>query len=279
MKFSKAYRLIVLVVSAGLACQWFYGGLYQIPSVSMQPLLYPGDVVWASGIAPIRRSDVMIFSFPEGDTVYERNTDVNYHEHKRYYGRAHCLRDTVELGRLVYVPIKSRQPYIKRCVGMPGDTLEVCPARLLINGQAIYGSGPCPVGEIQAAACSQDLLPETACTWKGDTPGAIQIPQKGLRVALNGCNLPFYARAIMTYEGNTLEIISNRIFINKIECSAYTFRQDYYFAVGDNYSDSKDSRVWGFVPADHLLGRAMMVFQPHATAGSASRWARLFRFM
>ena len=104
---------------------------------------------------------------------------------------------------------------------------------------------------------------------------------EGRRLPINDSgNIAIYARAIKEYEKNKLEIKGNDIFINGIKTNSYTFKLDYYWMMGDNRHDSLDSRYWGFVPEDHIVGKALFVWWSFAKEGSgfnSIRWNRIFR--
>lgn len=119
--------------------------------------------------------------------------------------------------------------------------------------------------------------------WTRDNYGPIWIPQKGVEVALDKENLPFYERIIAVYEGNSLEVTSDdRILINGEEARSYTFKQDYYFMMGDNRHNSLDSRYWGFVPEDHIVGKPSVIWfstDKNKSFPKNIRWRRLFKFV
>ena len=118
--------------------------------------------------------------------------------------------------------------------------------------------------------------------WTRDNFGPLWIPQKGVEVALTVENLPLYERIITAYEGNTLEVKDGVIYINGEEAHSYTFSQDYYFMMGDNRHNSLDSRYWGFVPEDHIVGKPALIWlsiDGNKKFPNNIRWRRFFKFV
>ena len=116
----------------------------------------------------------------------------------------------------------------------------------------------------------------TSLGWNTDNFGPIYIPQKGTTVKLDENSMPFYKRIISEYEGNQLDIIGNRYFINGEEVNFYTFKQDYYWMMGDNRQSSLDARMWGYVPFDHVVGKPVFIWFSKDDVNGGVRWNRMF---
>jgi signal peptidase I len=121
--------------------------------------------------------------------------------------------------------------------------------------------------------------------WNRDFYGPLKVPAKGWTVQLDRKNVKLYQEAIINYEGNTdIVLAGDKLLKNGQAMSSYTFKQDYYFMMGDNRHNSADSRFWGFVPADHIVGKAVFVWMsidPNKPLFSLDkiRWNRIFRFV
>ena len=119
--------------------------------------------------------------------------------------------------------------------------------------------------------------------WTRDNFGPLWIPQKGVTVKLNLENLPLYERIITSYEGNELSVEDDgTIRINGETVTEYTFRQDYYFMMGDNRHNSLDSRYWGFVPEDHIVGKPALIWlsiDGNRKFPGNIRWRRFFKIV
>jgi signal peptidase I len=115
--------------------------------------------------------------------------------------------------------------------------------------------------------------------WSVDNYGPIYIPKAGSTVELTSRSLPFYRRIIDVYENNDLEVKSDGIYINGVRSESYTFKQDYYWAMGDNRHNSEDSRAWGYVPHDHIVGKPLFIWfsTKEGSIGNGINWNRLFK--
>lgn len=137
------------------------------------------------------------------------------------------------------------------------------------------------VSKYIAQGANADVFPSASgYDWNQDNFGELWIPERGATAELTIDNLPLYSRIISVYEGNDLKVEGDKIFINGVEATSYTFEMNYYWMMGDNRHNSADSRFWGFVPEDHVVGRAAVIFLSLDANGSFPsniRWNRLFK--
>ncbi|HZE84744.1 MAG TPA: signal peptidase I, partial [Puia sp.] len=292
--------------------------------------------------SPIHRNDVVVFNFPAGDTVINKE---EYQSRITYYQVCRALGERVGLdsGRklvladpdqypIILRPVDMKENFIKRCVAIPGDTLVIREGRVYVNG--IPESDPPesetwyevktagqpldesvlkeeyaldmtkqeefqPLGEANnyrmllsrqarekmvKAGWVKSIVPEIdsigelfpydhAHRWTSDNFGPLWIPAKGVTMPLTLANYVLYERAIRVYERNKLEMKEGTIFLNDKPVTSYTFTMNYYFMMGDNRHDSEDSRFWGFVPEDHVVGQAWLIWM---SLDKGVRWNRLF---
>jgi signal peptidase I len=136
---------------------------------------------------------------------------------------------------------------------------------------------------INTAADDKEIYPLNGNKhWTRDNYGPVWIPKKGGTLKLTLDNIAVYERPIRAYEGNTLEVKDSTIYINGQPTDSYTFKMDYYWMMGDNRHNSADSRYWGFVPEDHIVGKPIFIWwssDPDRHGVSGIRWSRLFRLV
>ena len=361
----------------------FFFQAFKIPSSSMESSLYTGDHLFVSklaygpklpqtpltipfthnvivgkesystliqndykrlkGFGHVKTGDYVVFGFPHGDTVLVREPASDYYMYERTYGRDYTLK---HFGPVIARPADKKDHYVKRCVAVAGDTLEIKNGQVYINSEAqevwpgvqnsyrvvtngqrintvnldklglnlrelwyhpeLPGYPEMPLtaemlekvkGYSNVISVTQNIdvwpadYPDSELTifpfssaykWTRDNYGPLWIPKKGVEVELTLENLPLYNRIITSYEGNGLEVVDGRIFINGEEAQSYTFKQDYYFMMGDNRHNSLDSRYWGFVPEDHIVGKPAVIWlsiDGNKKFPKNIRWRRFFKFV
>lgn len=323
------------------------------------------------GLGHVKLNDIVVFNYPAGDTLCSADTykDQDYYalcsyigksllasqgmeqpdlkamnpvaqrdylENVMAMGRKYMKDNPVEYGEIITRPTDRRENYVKRCVGLPGQTLQIKNRIVYLNGKANkepdnvqysyyvklkgqmptelmdelgisnedmaslnqYGYLPLTqkaakklaarkdiVADIRLNTDAQtgDLYPLNAYTgWTRDNYGPVWIPKKGATVKLNMKNIAVYERPIRAYEHNDLKVKDGQIYINGRLAHSYTFKMDYYWMMGDNRHNSADSRYWGFVPEDHIVGKPIFIWwshNPDHPGFSGIRWSRLFNFV
>ena len=293
--------------------------------------------------SPVKRYDVVVFNFPEGDTVINKeeyqSVEPYYQVIRKFAGLDENKGREIVLANpskypLVIRPVDKRENYIKRCMGVSGDTLQVINSVVYINGQPAYvpphsqldytvvTSGQqldpdvmkeeynldtqnevTPTGapntyvmllteeakqKLLANKIAVSITPNIESStfqiypndnihkWSVDNFGPIWIPKKDATITLTPENYTIYQRPIRVYENNQLEMRDGKIYINGKEQNQYTFKMDYYWMMGDNRHQSQDSRYWGFVPEDHIVGSAWMIWMSWE---HGVRWNRMFKII
>ena len=254
------------------------------------------------GLSIIKHNDVVIFNFPEGDTIYEKNPEINYYVNSGENGSGCALADTIQYGKLHCLSTTNRQPFVKRCIALPGDTIQIINDTIFVNRKAI--NEPQTVLKLRRIHPVKTLTPENEtlganiggnksaytpifphlfkAKWGLSNFGPLYIPKKGNCINLTIQNLLYFRRVITAYEHNHLDTLGGKVFIDGVIQTNYTFKQNYYFMMGDNRDNSTDSRFWGFVPEDHIIGKASMIFwswNNQKEGWFKLRWSRLFRLI
>lgn len=346
------------------------------------------------GLGNIQQGDIVVFTYPAGDTIAEYAQNMDFYrlcyeqgrqslqctlptdsmpiakqraEFAHIYNTGHQIvaSQPEHFGEISGRPVDRRENYVKRCVGLPGQTLQIKDNIVYTDGKAMpeptlaqyayfvewknwnrmpMGCNPeqlkaggytmndvsewltgdpnflkengitaedlgqvagenivcmplnkgtkavldkhpefCKVHE-KAPALAELLYPLNMATgWSTANYGPIWIPAKGKSIDLTMNNIAVYERCIREYEGNTLEIKGNQIIINGQPAKKYTFKMDYYWMQGDNRDNSADSRFWGFVPEDHIVGKPLFVWlstdKDYGTFSGGIRWERCFKWV
>lgn len=319
------------------------------------------------GLGNVKLNDIVVFNYPAGDTLVEnyQNADfyrdicyatgyqlladqpvdlsrMNLQQQYDYFnkvyttGKAYVANNPQQFGEIISRPTDRRENYVKRCVGLPGMTLQIKNRIIYLDGKpnkepdnvqysymvqlnqpipdemmkdlgismedltSLNQNGYMPLTKRAAKALAANknivksismapelendmLYPLDGVTgWTRDNYGPVWIPKKGATVKLDMKNIAIYERPIRSYEHNSLEVKNGKIYINGKQTDHYTFKMDYYWMMGDNRHNSADSRYWGFVPEDHIVGKPIFIWwssDPDRHGFSGIRWNRLFRFV
>ena len=323
------------------------------------------------GLGKVQLNDIVVFNYPAGDTIlteekYQANDyyamvysfgqqiyqsqmpnpitpdsltpqqQLDYFNMLYNIGRNYIVNNPNEYGSIDHRPTDRRENYVKRCVGLPGQTLQIKNRIVYLDGKAnkepenvqytyyvklkadlpddllkelgisgedllsLNQNGYMPLTKkavkvlsarkdlvasirLNTDAATGEVYPLNAVTgWTRDNYGPIWIPKKGETIQLTLKNIALYERPIRVYEHNQLDIRNGKIYINGREAHSYTFKMDYYWMMGDNRHNSADSRYWGFVPEDHIVGKPIFIWwssDPDRRGFSGIRWNRLFRWV
>lgn len=341
---------ILLAVFAATVIRIFFIEVYTIPTSSMEKSLLVGDYVLVSKLNYGARMPMTPVSFP-----FAHHTLPFTYETKAYldwpsfsYYRLPGFQDIERNDVVVFNypieeqrPVDKRENYIKRCVGLPSDTIDIINRELFINGQPAdpvenvqfsyfvrtnkepfdkkaladlgitegglrvdsgdlyeYVMTKKAVDKIQEFTnvvkidtivrdkgvhiAHEQIFPDKRnyYPWNIDNYGALVIPAKGDTITLNEKNYSIYERIIKVYEKNDLTIQDGQFVINEDTTNTYVVKMDYYFMMGDNRHNSADSRYWGFVPVDHIVGKAMFIWlsleDNNEFFFNRIRWDRMF---
>jgi signal peptidase I len=351
-KLSKSkewWDAILFAVIAATIIRWFFIEAYTIPTSSMEKSLLVGDFLFVSKVNYGARVPMTPISFPFAHHTMPIVKTKSYLQWwKIRYIRLPGLQKIKNNDVVVfnypmedlapfYRPVDKKENYIKRCVGISGDSIKVINRDLYVNnklvklpprGQYRYfvttdGSGfrkkylhginiseimetgnpneymvwmtseamsklkalPA-VRQIQpaiepAGESNPNVFPnDTSFKWNLDFYGPIYIPKKGAIIPMTSRNYKIYERTIRVYEHNpTLEAKDGKFYLEGKEITSYKFKMDYFWMMGDNRHNSQDSRIWGFVPEDHVVGKALFIWLSWDKDGEGIkkiRWNRLF---
>jgi signal peptidase I len=340
------FNLLVLLVVI-IILRNFVGEVYYIPSSSMEDSMLPGDYVWVNKLSygPRFPQTIMALPFTKNKFPFTRSTPsyLNWLElpYFRLPGYTHIKHNDVVVFNYPAedgIPVDKKTNFVKRCIGLPGDTLVLRDKTVFINGKEaerlpslkysyevransdtlgihLYHAMHISEGgmisedntysflltksEADSISKMADVysvksisLPYSTNTlfpggeyflWSRDNYGPIIIPKKNMTIHLSTDSLAIYERIIESYEHHTLEAHNDSIFIDNKYTTHFTFKMNYYFMMGDNRDNSEDSRYWGFVPEDHIIGKASLVLfsiqQQGRSLWHRINWRRFFSWV
>jgi signal peptidase I len=250
-------RIVFWSLLIALLIRTFIFQVYKVPTASMKNTLKEGDYILVDKLAYGPRIPITLLALPFGD-IYSDLIRLPYLRIPGFSKVKHNDIIVFNYPLETDLPVDLRKPYVKRCIALPGDTLEIKKGKILLNGKPAADEHACYENKnyIDSLQYSPAIFPNnSAIRWNADFFGPLYIPEKEKQIPLSKNNLVLYERIITVYEKNTLRSRNDSVFINDVYCTSYTFKMNYYFAAGDNRSNSVDSRSWGFVPEDHLIGR------------------------
>ena len=322
---------LLFAAIAALIIRTFFFEAYRIPTPSMENTLLTGDFLVVSKINYGPRTP-MVLGIPF--------TNINFNGLTLPWTRLPGISEIERYDVVVFnypidiAPIAAKTSYVKRCVGLPGDTLEIRDKQLYVNGEQapdfkgvqknyivsveqrvrlsaskVEASGGHLINRIggenkyrinmnsdlaqkmeswpEVNAVKPYALPERINEFNQtdfsfshgfnnhDQLPQITVPYKGQKVTLTPENWHIYENVITRYEGNTVEQNGDTFIINGKETNEYTIRENYYFMMGDNRDNSEDSRFWGFVPRDHIVGEASIIYFSWDSERNLPRFGRI----
>ncbi len=275
-------NLILIAFVAGicyLLCQVFLLASFRIPSDSMEPGLVEGDDVWVwkptlgarlfdvnatlrleqteiyrvPGLRKARRGDVLVFNFP----------------HPNDWSK-------IEMHILKY--------YIKRCIALPGDTLSIRNGYFHING--FEGTLGNPEAQRRISQTRPEDFPDgiyrcfpydSIIDWNIQDFGPLFIPKAGATVTMDRTAFVLYRKLIEWEQGATLAYRDSTVYLNDEPIQYYCFRKNYYFVAGDKGENSQDSRYWGMLPEEYIVGRAVRIWRSTDPYTGRFRWERFMK--
>lgn len=269
-----------LLIIGFIALRVFVFGSYKIPTDSMEPAIIPGDFVLvnklayggrlfnllsaiegekvnikrALALAPIKHNDVVVFHIPHPSSW-----------------------DKIEMNMSKY--------FIKRCIGIPGDTLSIVNGIYIVNSDSSIKLGNY---ESQQALGNLpvDMFPpvvyntfpnDSLLNWNIKNFGPLYIPKKGDRVSLNRINALLYKKIIEWEKGYSLSLENDALLDNGAIMQEYLFTHNYFFMGGDKVENSQDSRYWGLLPDDLIVGKASLVWKSKDPYSGRIIWNRLIK--
>ena len=333
------FRALLFALITVMVIKAFFFEVFTIPSSSMEKTLLPGDLILVNKLSYGARSPITLLTFPLSHQhlpwfeQIKSYLDVIQLPYYRFFA------DTIQRNDVIVFnypfetdyPVDHRSYYIKRCIGLPGDTLKINNKRVFINNQELELPHDAQFNykvitnkpitndtllnyeiteggldglenhweltmtdtayyqlkskdfiqsikkiEVEPNVYADYIFPyHPSYLWNIDYFGEVVIPKKGTTVMLDKNNIYLYRRIIEIYEENSFEETEKGFLINEELATTYQFKMDYYFMMGDNRHNSADSRFWGFLPENHVVGKAQTIL--FSMDKSNYKWNRMFK--
>lgn len=332
-------RALLFALITVMVIKAFFFEVFTIPSSSMEKTLLPGDLILVNKLSYGARAPITLLTFPLS------------HQHLPWYEQIKAYSDFIQLPYYRFFvdtiqrqdvivfnypfetdyPVDHRSYYIKRCIGLPGDTLKIDNKRVFINNQELELPHDAQFNykvitnkpitndtllnyeiteggldglenhweltmtdtayyqlkssnfiqsikkiEVEPHVYADYIFPyHPTYLWNIDYFGEVVIPKKGTTVTIDKNNIFLYRRIIEVYEENSFEETESGFIINGESTNTYQFKMDYYFMMGDNRHNSADSRFWGFLPENHIVGKAQTIL--FSMDKGNYKWNRMFK--
>ena len=254
------------------------------------------------GFRQVKHNDVIVFNFPDGDTVSSVfQSNISYNTLVKEVGRERVWRDKANFGRITYRPVDRRENFVKRCIGLPGDTLmldrnlsEIQGEVLSPDSKALYAYPAVMEDTMQAVLASLGLDDNTLAGYTSDgnyirsfshyeyylisqrlenrfsllpmnrgnrrDVHPYVVPGKGRAVKVYPWNIKLLCNTILAHEHRAAEVKDGVLYVEGRRTDSFTFTKDYYWMVSNDPVNLCDSRLFGFVPDDHLIGKAWRIW-------------------
>jgi signal peptidase I len=258
-KFVKNIGFIFIIpVIIAIVLRVFFFELYNVPSSSMEPALIPGDYILVNKMWYGARLLKVRNYFRENKIEYTRVRGLI----KINRGDVFVFNMPKYKSLKKAIPNMYGQIMVKRCYGLPGDSV-------VIKNEGAKNEG------VEENPKIYNVFPhDKTLKWKIDNYGPLFVPKKGLSMKMTPKNAQHY-REVILYEGYKVEIHGDSVFLNNKYTKSLTFKHNYYFMKGDNFYDSYDSRFWGFVPENNIIGKVNHILISYSN--NKFRWERLFK--
>lgn len=262
----------------------FIIGIFTIPSNSMANTVVDGDIVIASKLSYGPRLPTSPFNIPWLNILFylspnaRKSLDENWWNYKRFNGHSRLFYNDVVL--FDHPNQKTKTVFIKRCVGMPGDTIQIINGNLFLNNR----EQSLPLSAKHSNMIQLDTVFDTgmkcyprhkSVNWTFQNFGPLIVPQAGMKIELNYMNYILYKRQLKRIEEVQIDCINEEYYINGNKTSTYTFKNNYYFMMGDNRNHSVDSRGWGVVPEKNVIGKAWLIL--YSSSYYEFKWNRILK--